>query len=88
MIHKFVLRDNINTGHIYEYPDINGSNSYDTLLSAVLRAYVVAREQGRPLKDQLYITESIYANAENARQDKHEENYMRWSAWYDGYRKR
>lgn len=92
---KFVVRDNIDNGHIYGEPTggwglgipfNRASSMYDTLEEALKKVQAIA-EKSPSFADRLYVTETEYANERKLQQDFHITSNIRWSAWFDGYDK-
>lgn len=91
MITKFIVRDNIDNGHIYGEPTgpwaapfDRTAAGHDTLEKAMnLVKWIVTRYP--EYRDRLYVTETEYASEERQRQDFHIQSYIRWASWMDGY---
>ena len=91
-IKKFIIRDNMDNGHIYGEPTGHQalwgagfdrrSAGYDTLEKAKARLKKIV-ELHPAMKEKLYITETEYADEKRWAQDFHIQSWIRWAGWME-----
>ena len=87
MIRKYIIRDNIDNGHIYGEPTgllavpfDRAQAGFDTLEKAKEKFERIIQKYPY-LRDKLYITETEYADEKRQQQDFHIQSYIRWAGW-------